>query len=195
MARKNDLLAIGITAVFMPLLILTHELAHYSTALSLGAHPKLCYDQMLLSSADMQILGQKLAWVILAGPIIELTLASLSMGWLLWRNRMRSDLIRPVDWIFTAFGMASLRWLKVIVDGSMSDEAKLSEILGFHHLALPIFMLIYPLLSVFAMTRFHARHRTLKSLGWAGCASVFAGLAWIYWIGPILLPYPQHDSH
>lgn len=179
-----------VLAAFPPIMILLHELAHYVVAVGLGYNPTLCYDQVTLPPSE--IIGQNhMALIVLAGPIIECLLAILGLTWLVKNTHSPGTNRKALKWIATAFSIAGLRWFKTACDGPHSDEAKLSEMLGFHYWVGPLLLLMPSLLAVFIIWRFHRANHSVLPFAAGFLACVISGLTWITYAGPSLLPHPE----
>ncbi len=194
MTRKQQYSTSAIVfACFPPLMILAHEVGHYSVSRFLGYHPQFRYAEIFIPISQ-GVSNSDWLWITLAGPLVEGTMTVIGLSWLFRNYRMGPREYGSPLWIFTALSLAGLRWVKVIFDGRGSDEAWLSATAGWHYLTLPILLLPIAILSGGAVFCFHRKQQTLLPLAAGFCAGLVSVALWFTVVGPALLPYPDANQ-
>jgi hypothetical protein len=191
--KKHLFYSVAIMAPFVPLLILLHEVGHYLTARSFGYEATFTYAEIVIRAKRM-LVTEAIA-VTAAGPLVELTFAIVGMAGLWWRySRWTGRRAEPGLWIFTAFCVSGLRWLRMDFTGASSDEARLTALLGVPRYSLPAILIPVAVLSAAVMIWTHRRQRTLVPLAAGFTVAALSAVLWLTWLGPILFPHPWKQS-
>lgn len=176
--------------LFVPLMILLHELAHYTMSCALGYQSAFCYDR-IVPLPNQGLSKEDFVAITVVGPMVEMVLGGIGIWGLLRNSNPSLPMMSIRRWMLTALALAGLRWFKVIFDGSGSDEASLSQVMGLHHLLLPALLIPLSLAATTVIIRFHWRHQTLRPLLAGMAAAGLSTLVWISLLGPALLPHPE----
>lgn len=183
--------AILFAVFFPPLLIVLHEAGHYTAARLLGYSPTFSYGEVTI----YQPLGSthQFIWT-LAGPCVELLLCVFGVVGLIRLSRSSRTGSCAEVWLWSALAGSGIRWLKVPFDGDYGDEARMSVMLGFHHLFLPLILLIPSLALAVLLLRFHRQNHTLLPLAVSFAVGIISVFVWLTYLGPAVLPKPQRPS-
>ena len=188
---KHYLIAILFAVFFPPLMILLHELGHYSAARLLGYSPILSYAKVFVFQPMNRTHDFLFA---LAGPCVDLVFCVLGVTGLFRLGRSLPTHRCWEVWLWSAFAISGFRWIKIPFDGVQSDEGGMSALLGFHPLLIPLALLPPAAVAVGILIRFHLRNQTLLPYAASFVASALSVLVWFTLLGPALLPIPIRDS-
>lgn len=166
-----------------PLGIVIHEFGHYMAGITLG------YDEVHYSYRRVNFETENLSTIshgifLAAGPAIDLTWAIVGIA--LLARRVAAHNYGFGYWIATFLAVVSVRWIKTAVEGPGSDEAKISELLGWPWFALPAVMAVFAVPALLWIFRLHYRAGTHRHL-LCGLVAEGAGIAlWMGVVGPAL---------
>ena len=175
----------------VPAIILAHEFGHYSYARICGHQARIRtartdWTGEFKNKAEQRHFSVRCA---LAGPVVELSLATLGSSWLYVyvRRRRRAQPIALAVWPASLCCTAGFRWFKIALQGSTTDEAELSSWLGFHWQTLPLLLLPLSLAYLAVLLYSHFRLNTWVDLSFGVIGGIAGGLVWLYIAGPALL--------
>lgn len=180
--------------LFMPLLVVVHELGHAAVGMYLGFPVHLSYAAVRYQTAGRVMTDADEAWITLGGPMVEFTVCAAGLAWLLRRRWGKKTVpVSRADWLATAACvLGAVRWLRVVTGTPAlpqpADEALLSGALG-----LPVWVLPYGLaplaLAVMVLAlRLHPPGRRLAPFAGLFCGAGAGLFLWFRWVGPWLLP-------
>ena len=180
--------------------IVAHELAHHLSALALGLNSKM-------SAMSVQIAATRIRYqaiTIISGPMVEIFLTII--GYIMFRKFRKEAPGSPLslkEWCSFILGLACLRWvlqpvlawtLKHRPTIGLSDEFKLSRILGLPSLTIPILAIIFGLIMFILLVRLHPSDTRKQALVLTVPSMVLGAYFWAILLGPLVFGLTQRST-
>lgn len=189
-ARK--ILPVIIFMVGAPLCIFLHECGHYFAAIAFGCKAQLFAMHTTFTGTfeNQQAADSAILLITIAGPMVQVISLAVGAGYLWFSVLRTSDSQAKTStrfWVASLLTFSGLRWLAGIFRGRTTDEAEISELLGYSWFVLPSALFIVSLATLYFLYRVHRKTQSILPCLFTIAAGITGAALWASPIGPAIL--------